>query len=391
MLNYIRHHIHNSQTQHSLNQTFFQLIKPSPPNTTTMFKTAFLFAGLALSINAQVSAPANSLELGQTCSDDSQCKNGVNCYGTTSDTIRACGNFNAACTDDSQCAFNTCASNGLCSGFLAQSSSASTTNTVSTSTEAPPSIITGTAGSQPSGQAPITAAAGSLELGETCSDDRQCKNGANCYGTTAFTIRSCGNFNAACDNDSQCAFNTCASNGLCSGFRSQSSSSSSASTTLTEASPSIITGTAGSQPSGQAPITAAVGSLNLGDICSDSKQCKNGADCFGTTAFTIRRCGNYNAACDNDSQCAYNTCAGTGLCNGFLETRAVANGTMTTSTFVAAATGGYTGVGNGSAVATATGGMKPSGSGVPFEGSASSMGVAGGVVAVLAGMVVFVI
>jgi hypothetical protein len=69
----------------------------------------------------------------------------------------------------------------------------------------------------------------------------------------------------------------------------------------------------------------------------------------------------------------------------------VANGTMTTSTFVAAATGGYTGVGNGSAVATATGGMKPSGSGVPFEGSASSMGVAGGVVAVLAGMVVFVI
>jgi hypothetical protein len=262
-----------------------------------MFKTAFLFAGLALSINAQVSAPANSLELGQTCSDDSQCKNGVNCYGTTSDTIRACGNFNAACTDDSQCAFNTCASNGLCSGFLAQSSSsssaASTTDNASTSTEASPSIITGTAGSQPSGQAPITAAANSLELGETCSDDRQCKNGANCYGTTAFTIRSCGNFNAACENDSQCAFNTCSS---------------------------------------------------------------------------------------------------TGLCNGFLETRAVANGTMTTSTMVAAATGGYTGAaGNGSAVATATGGMKPSGSGVPFEGSASSMGVAGGVVAVLAGVVAFVI
>jgi len=69
----------------------------------------------------------------------------------------------------------------------------------------------------------------------------------------------------------------------------------------------------------------------------------------------------------------------------------VGNETMTTSTMVAAATGGYTGAGNGSAVATATGGMKPSGSGMPFEGSASSMGVAGGVVAVLAGIVAFVI
>jgi hypothetical protein len=261
-----------------------------------MFKTAFLFAGLALSINAQVSAPANSLDLGQTCSDSSQCKNGAQCWGTTADTIRACGNFNAACTDDSQCAFNTCASNGLCSGFLAQSSSSSsaaTTTTASTSTA------------------------------ETAS---------------------------------------------------------------------IITGTAGSQPSGQAPVTAAVGSLALGEICSDSRQCANGADCYGTTAFTIRRCGNFNSACDNDSQCAYNTCAGTGLCNGFIETRAVANGTMSTSTtMVTAPTGGYTGAGNGTAVATATGGMKPSSSGAPFEGSASSMGVAGGVVAVLAGIVAFVI
>jgi hypothetical protein len=71
----------------------------------------------------------------------------------------------------------------------------------------------------------------------------------------------------------------------------------------------------------------------------------------------------------------------------------VANGTLmtTSSTMIAAPTGGYTGAGNGSAIATATGGMKPSSSGVPFEGSASSMGVAGGVVAVLAGIVAFVI
>jgi hypothetical protein len=59
---------------------------------------------------------------------------------------------------------------------------------------------------------------------------------------------------------------------------------------------------------------------------------------------------------------------------------------------MAAPTGGYTGAaGNGTAGATATGGMKPSASGVPFEGSASSMGVAGGVVAVLASIVAFVI
>jgi hypothetical protein len=30
--------------------------------------------------------------------------------------IAACGNFNAACKSDSQCAFNTC-NNGLCSGL----------------------------------------------------------------------------------------------------------------------------------------------------------------------------------------------------------------------------------------------------------------------------------
>jgi len=257
-----------------------------------MYKTAFLVAGLALSINAQVSAPANSLDLGQTCSDDVQCKNGANCYGTTADTIRACGNFNAVCKDNSQCAFNTC-SNGFCSGFLELSSTSASSATTTTE---------------------------------------------------------------------------------------------SASTT-TDASPSIITGTPGSQPSGQAPITAAEGSLNLGEICSDDRQCKNGANCWGSTAFTIRSCGNFNAACENDSQCAFNTCSGTGLCNGFLASQPGSNGTMTTA--VIAPTGGLVGAGNGSAIAT--GGVKPSSSGVSFEGSASSMGVAGGIVAIMAGLVAFII
>jgi len=196
-----------------------------------MHGVTFILAGLALSINAQVAAPAGSLDLGQTCSDDTQCKNGAQCWGTTADTIKACGNFNAACDDNSQCAFNTC-TNGLCSGFLPTSNTNSTTSTASTSaspsTAATPSLIIGTAGSQPSGQAPITAPADSLNLGETCSDDAQCKNGAGCYGTTAFTIRVCGNFNAACTDDSQCAFNTCSSNGLCSGFLASQTTTASA-------------------------------------------------------------------------------------------------------------------------------------------------------------------
>lgn len=193
-----------------------------------MHGVTFLLAGLALSINAQATSPAGSIELGQTCSDSTECKNGAQCWGTTADTIRACGNFNAACDNDSQCAFNTCSSNGLCSGFLDQSSntsSATSTESASSSTASTASLIVGTPGSQPSGQAPITAPAGSLDLGETCSDDRQCKNGANCWGSTAFTIRSCGNFNAACTEDSQCAFNTCSSSGLCNGFLASTTTS----------------------------------------------------------------------------------------------------------------------------------------------------------------------
>lgn len=97
--------------------------------------------------------------------------------------------------------------------------------TTSTTTSATPTssrlIITGTPGSQPEGQAPITAAEGSLLLGETCSDDRQCAYGAECWGSTSWLIRRCGNFNAGCSNNTQCAYNTC-NNGLCNGFLASS-------------------------------------------------------------------------------------------------------------------------------------------------------------------------
>lgn len=90
-----------------------------------------------------------------------------------------------------------------------------------TSYAAASSTITGTAGSQPSGQPPVTAAAGSLKLGETCSDDKQCANGVQCWGSNAGIIRRCGNFNAACSKNEQCAYNTC-NNGLCNGFLASS-------------------------------------------------------------------------------------------------------------------------------------------------------------------------
>lgn len=242
--------------------------------------------------------------------------------------------------------------------------------------------------------AQATAPTGSLDLGQTCTNDKECKNGAKCYGTTSDTIRACGNFNAACDDDSQCAFNTCSSNGLCSGFLPLSSTSTASTSTSTSATPSIITGTAGSQPSGQAPITAPANSLNLGETCSDDAQCKNGANCYGTTAFTIRVCGNFNAACENDSQCAFNSCASNGLCSGFLATQASNGTSVTMTTSMAAPSSGFGGVsaGNGTAVASATGGVKPSASGVPFDSSASGIvRVSGGVVAALVGFVAFLV
>ncbi|KAF7185409.1 hypothetical protein HII31_13256 [Pseudocercospora fuligena] len=85
---------------------------------------------------------------------------------------------------------------------------------------------------QPSGAPQITACANSLKLGDSCGSDEQCPSGVQCWGSTAGTIRACGNFNAACSSDSQCAFNTC-NNGLCNGFKASSSSSSAAAPTST--------------------------------------------------------------------------------------------------------------------------------------------------------------
>ena len=143
-------------------------------------------------------------------------------------------------SNDCQTTYNQCIANGegetkcqcdlaTCTGedsarirdFCATATAA--TGTASATASSTVSIITGQPSSQPSGQAPVTAPAGSLSLGEICSDTAQCANDAQCWGTTSFTIRRCGNFNAECENDSQCAYNTC-NNGLCNGFLATSSS-----------------------------------------------------------------------------------------------------------------------------------------------------------------------
>lgn len=146
----------------------------------------------------------------------------------------------------------------------------------------------------------------------------------------------------------------------------------------------IIVGKPGSQPQGQSPITAAAGSLPLGAKCSDSRQCANGVDCWGTTSFTIRECGNFNAACKSSSQCAYNLCED-GLCKGFKKPAANAT-TPSTPT--------------GSAVSAApyyptatTGPYKPVNTTtpiVPFTGDASLASLASGFAALFFGVIAWI-
>lgn len=132
-----------------------------------------------------------------------------------------------------------------------------------------------------------------------------------------------------------------------------------------------ITGTPGSQPSGQPPITAPEGSLDLGATCSDDKKCKAGVQCWASNAGLIRRCGNFNAACTSNAQCAYNTC-NSGLCNGFISPSA--NASMTAGP-------------NGTGVLSG-GTSGPTSSILPYAGSAAPMSsIMSGFAAIFFGLV----
>ncbi|KAL2064295.1 hypothetical protein VTL71DRAFT_4789 [Oculimacula yallundae] len=239
------------------------------------------------SLTSVLAAPApqasGSLGLGEQCASSAECANGANCYSTNSGLITRCGNFQASCSSNEQCAYNTC-ENGLCNGFIP-------------STTASPS-------SYPTGP-PVTVY---IPLGADCNpNSTPCANGSTCYATNSMLQPRCGNFQANCSNDSQCAFNTC-QNGFCNGFI--------ASTTTSASSYPVASSTSSSQASS----TSTAVPLALGTNCDPKTDvCAGGAQCFASNYMQQPQCGKYNAACTTDAQCDTNSC-NNGLCNGFLTT-----------------------------------------------------------------------
>lgn len=160
---------------------------------------------------------------------------------------------------------------------------------------------------------------GTVALGQQCSSSIDCAGGADCYAVNSMLITTCGNFQASCNANSQCAYNTC-NNGLCNGFLPSESYLAS------------VASTAGAPA---ATGTSSVVYLPLGASCNPkSTPCTNGAECWASNSMLQMRCGNFNAACTSDDQCAYNICnTDTGLCSGFKATSS-----MTTVVSTATAT-----------------------------------------------------
>lgn len=158
-----------------------------------------------------------------------------------------------------------------------------------------------------------------VPVGSNCDPKgTMCALGSQCYATNSGLQTVCGNFQASCTSDQQCAFNTCQS-GFCAGLKASS------------ASPSAS----------QTPIGAVV---PVGSNCDPKgTMCALGASCYAVNSMLQPVCGNFQASCTSDQQCAFNKCNG-GFCNGPLVSSSMAS--------------------NG----TATGSMKPTGTG---SGSAS--------------------
>ena len=144
----------------------------NPPTRFKMhpFMLISLFLPLSLLILAQQTP---TIPLGGTCTSTSQCLSNAACYAVNSMLIPRCGNFQASCTNNSQCSYNTCV-NGFC--------------------------------------------AGQLPLGSVCLSSGQCIDGAACYNShpSISSLSYCGAWNATCTSDNQCAWNTCWK-GTCSG------------------------------------------------------------------------------------------------------------------------------------------------------------------------------
>ncbi|EME41007.1 hypothetical protein DOTSEDRAFT_74524 [Dothistroma septosporum NZE10] len=273
--------------------------------------------------------------------------------------------------------------------------------------------ITGTAGSQPSGQPPITAVEGSLPLGATCSDTKQCANGADCYGTTAETIRRCGNFNASCKDDSQCAYNTCSTDsGLCSGFLpSQSYKANTASQTLSAAgeSTTYACNPAHQYPEGQQCVstnggltllpatTSGVAAASTGFACNPAHQYPEGQQCVSTNGgLTLLPATTSFAASAPSTGFACNPAhqypAGQ-VCTeiGGQLTLVTEGSPAATATATALFPPIYPGGNNTVVAPTGTGAVYPSSSITPYQGSASVAGTLSGLAALVAGVVAFIL
>lgn len=224
-----------------------------------------------------------------------------------------------------------------------------------------------------------------VQLGEACTPGgTQCALGAQCYATNSMLQPRCGNFQAACTSDQQCAYNTCnLQQGLCNGFLSSSSSSASSSASTRGSATITSTSAGGYTPAPSSTVTAIPGSLPVGAECNafaNPSQCVAGVQCWASNAGLIARCGNFNAACSSNAQCAYNTC-NNGLCNGFLSS----------SSSNATATVQPTGSSRLTGSATRTGSATATTSMVQFTGAASVANVAGGVLAIVFGAVAWVL
>ncbi|PMD32429.1 hypothetical protein L207DRAFT_590717 [Hyaloscypha variabilis F] len=190
---------------------------------------SFLLLSLPLFTLADI---PGTIPLGVPCTSTWECSSGASCYASSSSLNPLCGNFDAACTSDSQCAFNTCIS-GSCSGLLPSSSSS------------PPAAASTTS------SAPTESG---LALGATCTTTSQCANAAQCYAVNAMEVERCGNFGASCTTDSQCAFNSCVS-GSCQGPLSSTTPSPSSNT----ASGSKATGTSSATPQAKGSTITSTG------------------------------------------------------------------------------------------------------------------------------------
>lgn len=230
---------------------------------------------IALASAASFASGQSSIPIGEVCTPNgTPCALGASCYATNSGLQTRCGNFQASCTRNEQCAFNTCnQTNNVCDGFLASTSGAAVSSA--------PTSTSSAQGFMPAPSPTIVAPAGSLPLGAECNPfvkPEQCAGGAQCWASNAGLIARCGNFNAACTTDAQCANTTC-SGGLCRGFLSSSAISAAPSSAIS-ARPSQASPPASSMPSNGTVSTRPTGTGSLTPTRSPT------ATTSGTSQFT---------------------------------------------------------------------------------------------------------